>query len=225
MIGSWTRGEIMGHLASGELFASYNLGDEFTSGHQVELVQTTSEIIPTYSVSSNEIKIYTDGKAELSSGLSKVIFNKEFSQLLGEDPNVTITPIGESEGIHLVEISKTGFTVKENKNGTSSIRFTWIAVGNRIDNYTKAKVPSDILEKDFDENMKGVMFNESDTKHSAKPIWWDGEKIRFDELPAKSISTKNIDQEKIFEIKSDSKTKVIEKNLKSKSQELKFVGQ
>jgi hypothetical protein len=189
LIGSWTRGEVMGHISSGELFSSYNLGDEYTSGHQIELVETNNEKTPAYSVTSTEIKIYADGKAELNNGIATVKFSDSFIKLLGDNPNITVTPIGESEGLHIKEITKTGFTVKENKNGTSSVQFTWIAVGNRIDDKDKSAIPSDLTDKNFNKNMKEVMFNESDTKHSAKPIWWDGSKIRFDALPKNEKET------------------------------------
>jgi len=38
--------------------------------------------------------------------------------------------------------------------------------------------------------MKGVMFNENDLINSAKPIWWDGNKVRFDESPEQKSEEK-----------------------------------
>jgi hypothetical protein len=77
-------------------------------------------------------------------------------------------------------MDKTGFTVKENKAGQSNIQFTWIAVGNRIDAGNKPELPQDLADKNFDANMKGVMFNEGNIDRSANAIWWDGQKVRFD---------------------------------------------
>ena len=38
MLGLWSRGEVMGAIFAGELFSAYNLGNTYTSGTQVELV-------------------------------------------------------------------------------------------------------------------------------------------------------------------------------------------
>ena len=208
IIGSWTRGEVMGHISTGELFASYNLGDEYTSGHQIELVETGNEKTSAYSVTSTEIKIYADGKSQLNNGAATVKFSDNFIKLLGDNPNITVTPIGESEGLHIKEITKTGFTVKENKSGNSSVQFTWIAVGNRIDDKNKFDIPNDLTDNNFDKNMKEVMFNESDTKHSAKPIWWDGSKIRFDEIP--NQKSKSVDVEEIINFEKSKSSKLKE---------------
>lgn len=213
LMGGWSRGEVMGHLSSGELFASYNLGDEYTSGHQIELIESGNVKVAAYSITSTSIKIYADGNAELKNGFAFVKFSEDFIKLLGDNPNVTVSAIGESEGLHIKEITKTGFAVKENKNGTSSIQFTWIAVGNRVDDKNKAEIPRDLTDVNFDENMKGVMFNESDTKHSGKPIWWDGTKLRFDAAPVTekesvkdfklSSENKNVIMLKAKELKKD----------------------
>jgi hypothetical protein len=165
------------------------LGNEYTSGYQVELVDNGSNKTAAYSVTSTDVKIYGDGNAALSNGTAYVQFDADFVKLLGNVPNVTVTPIGESNGIYIAAIDKNGFTIKENKNGNSNISFNWIAVGKRIDAVTKPELPVDLASNDFDANMKKVMFNESNKEQSATPIWWDGSKLRFDEKPKSMINT------------------------------------
>jgi hypothetical protein len=180
VIGSWTRGAVMGQVSCGELFASYNLGNSYTSGYQVELVDVGDKRVAAFSVTSPDIKVYGDGNSALQNGVATVKFDAAFAAMLGATPNVTVTPIGESNGLYIVSIDKTGFTIKENKDGQSNIQFTWIAVGNRVDAANKPELPKDIADKNFDANMKGVMFDESDMEHSGNPVWWDGQKVRFD---------------------------------------------
>jgi hypothetical protein len=183
VIGSWTRGAVMGQVSCGELFASYNLGNSYTSGYQAELVDMGDKRVAAFSVTSTDIKIYGDGNAALQNGAATVKFDAAFAAMLGAAPNVTVTPIGESNGLYIVSMDKTGFTVKENKSGQSNIQFTWIAVGSRIDAANKPELPNDLADKNFDANMKGVMFDESDLEHTGSPVWWDGQKVRF-ERPA-----------------------------------------
>ena len=67
--------------------------------------------------------------------------------------------------------------------GTANVRFSWIAVGNRVDTARARALPSEVLSPDFDTRLKNVMFNEGDRENSGAPMWWDGTKLRFDRAP------------------------------------------
>ena len=177
----------MGQVNCGELFASYNLGNSYTSGYQAELIDMGDKRVAAYSVTSPDIKVYGDGNAALQNGTATVKFDAAFAAMLGATPNVTVTPIGESNGLYIVSMDKTGFTVKENKGGQSNIQFTWIAVGNRIDAANKPELPKDLADRNFDTNMKGVMFDESNMEQTGTPVWWDGQKVRFDRPSAGTV--------------------------------------
>ncbi|HNW90472.1 MAG TPA: hypothetical protein PKN48_12470, partial [Bacteroidales bacterium] len=184
IMGSWSRGEVLGSTSCGELYASYNIGNVYTSGHQAEIVAVNDKKVAAYAMTSTEVNIYKSGKGKLANGNASITFDETFVQMLaqGETPNVTITPIGDCNGIHIVSMDEKGFVVAENKGGTSDVEFTWIAIGKRID-ADDAQLPASLSDKNFDANMKAVMFNENNTDNSAKPIWWDGSKIRFDKIP------------------------------------------
>lgn len=182
LMGSWSRGEVFGFTAMGELYASYNLGNEYTSGVSADIVTSGNERLTAYSVTSNEVKVYGDGKSKLVNGSCKVLFDKSFSSLISPEklPTITVSALGECKGVYIVSIDKDGFTVKEFQNGNSNVEFTWIAVGHRVDASQVSRVPDVIKQNDFDQNLKGVMFNEGNTQKSAKPVMWDGKKIVFD---------------------------------------------
>ena len=184
VIGSWSRGSVMGTVSMGELFASYNMGDAYTSGHNIEIVQNGDKRIAAYSNTSTEATVNKAGRGQLSGGKASVSFDAGFAALLSkeEEPVVTVTPIGNCNGIHIVSISADGFVVEENNNGNANVAFTYIVMGRRVD-ASSASLPADIADKNFDANMKKVMFNENDKEHSASPVWWDGKKLRFDAEP------------------------------------------
>ncbi len=184
IIGSWSHGEVMGQVNSGELFASYNVGNELTSGYSADLVNTGTKRVAAYSVTSPELKVYNDGSAALVNGTAHVSFERDFSGMIaGSKPTVTISPLGSSKGLYIVSIDETGFTVAENEGGTATLEFNWIAIGKRVDAENISKLPEEISNTNFDAQMNEVMFNENNKEQSAKPVWWDGSKIRFDKAP------------------------------------------
>jgi len=186
MIGSWSKGNIIGQVSSGTMFASYNSGDEYTVGKQIELVDTGSQKTAAYTVTSTESIVYKKGKTTLTNGTARVDFDKNYLALLGEIPVVTITPMGQCNGLFIESIDQNGFTIKELNNGTSNVAISWIAVGDRID-AKQNKLPKAVLEKDFDNNINEVMFNENNKTETAKAIWFDGTNIQFGPLPSEFI--------------------------------------
>jgi hypothetical protein len=187
MAGSWSKGSVMGQISSGELFASYNSGDVYTTGKQVELVNTGGENkTAAYTVTSTEAVVYKKGTITLSNGTARVNFDNAYASLLGDAPVVTTSAMGECNGVYIVSVDKTGFTVKEIGQGTSNVNVSWIAVGDRID-AREHTVPASVLDKNFDKNINDVMFNEGDKEHKGKGMWWDGNKLNFGEIPAHLI--------------------------------------
>ena len=66
----------------------------------------------------------------------------------------------------------------------ANVNFSWMAIATRkgADQITHAH---EILEKDFDQKMNGVMFNDNDTITTPQHLWWDGQQIRFDKPASK----------------------------------------
>ena len=186
MIGSWSKGNIIGQVSSGTMFASYNSGDEYTAGKQIELIDTGSQKTAAFTVTSTESIVYKKGKTTLTNGTVRVDFDKNYLALLGEIPVVTITPMGQCNGLFIESIDQNGFTIKELNNGTSNVAISWIAVGDRID-AKQNKLPKAVLEKDFDNNINEVMFNENNKSENAKAVWFDGTNIQFGQLPSEFI--------------------------------------
>jgi|GEM_PF-739361 len=186
MIGSWSKGTVIGQVSSGTMFASYNSGDEYTAGKQIEIVATGNSKTAAYMVTSTESLVYKKGKINLVNGAARVNFDENYSNLLGETPVVTTTPMGQCNGLYIESIDKDGFVIKELNNGTSNVSVSWIAVGDRID-AKQNKIPKAVLENDFDNNINEVMFNENNKTETAKAMWFQGNNIQFGQLPSEFI--------------------------------------
>lgn len=196
MIGSTSQGAVIGQLNSGQLFAQYNMGNVYTLGKSVELVKTEDMVVPMYPVSSTESMVYASGTAELLKGVVTISFSDEFKSMISGTPVITVTPNGECNGVYIASATAQGFVVKEQMKGKSRTTVSWIAVGKRIDNKNDeaTKMVSDF---DFESNVKQVLYSDGNLSGKALGIWWDGQTIRFGELPeelktsARAISNKS----------------------------------
>lgn len=188
VMGGWVRGEVLGLTAAGEMYASYNVGNEFTSGYQADLVQAGSEKQAAFAQTSTSLKVTDDGYATLTNGEAVVSMNTAFIALAspGKRPVITVTAVGKPVALYVRSIDRNTFTVAAVDGSSETVEFAWTAVAQRVD-AAQVKVPSALLDGQFDQHLKGAMFNEGNTEQSAKPIWWDGQQLRFDAIPQKSI--------------------------------------
>jgi hypothetical protein len=185
-VGSYSRGAIIGQMNAGELFASYNMGDEYTAGRQVELVNTGGQRTAAYTVTSPDVTVYKKGTAQMVNGSAFISFDKEYSAMLGETPVVTITPMGACNGVYIESVTKNGFTVKELNHGSSSVNIAWIAVGDRVDANTEG-MPTALKNANFDNQLKEAMFDDSNKEENAKAMWWNGSDLEFGQMPTQLI--------------------------------------
>ena len=184
MIGSITKGQVIGQLNSGELFAAYNQGNTYTTGKNVELIGIEGQARKAvYAVTSLDSKIYNNGSAQLVNGEVYIPFDANYTELLGENPTVTVSPNGNCNGVYIASVDKNGFTVKEMNNGTSTVALSWIAVGNRVDNRMEEATRM-VSEPEFNRNIEQVLFDDGNKDGTGSAIWWDGTKIQFGQLPA-----------------------------------------
>jgi len=198
MLGLWSRGNVMGQIVTGELFATYNLGNTYTAGTQVEIINAGNEKLPAYSVSAREMKVYDNGFARISGNEVFVPFDKSYTNMIkSERPVVTITPIGQNADIYIKSITTDGFIVAS--DNYQSVEFSWISVGTRVDNDKIARLPEDLKDAKFDDNLKEFMFNENNLDRNAKAMWWDGNNIRFGILPDSFNKTEPKPKEEIHQ--------------------------
>jgi hypothetical protein len=186
VIGTISHGEVMGAVSSGEMFASYNLGNVYTSGYTADLVPNSTEAnadrVAAYAVTSPELKVYDNGSAQMSGGSVFVPFSVSYSGMLATSPDVTVSPVGAPAQLYIASISKDGFTVAS-VSDVVNLRFSWIAVGSRMDASKVRALPTEVTSSSFDTQLRQVMVNDGDTSATAGSVWYDGDKVRFDAAP------------------------------------------
>ena len=190
-----SRGEIIGQLNKGEFFASYNSGNTYTYGKNIELVgEVQGEKTALYSISSLDAKLYDDGRSQLVNGVAFVRFDELFSTLVEGIPTVTVSPAGNCNGIFIEEITKDGFRIKEMNNGTSNVAFTYIVLAKRKS--VEEEATKMVTKATFERDLDGFMFNDGNTESKAKGAWWDGKTLQFGTIPRALIEEKKTESDK-----------------------------
>ena len=185
VMGGWIKGKAYGAHFSGDRYGAYIDGKTLTNDTYVVLNKNANgDRIATYATTSLSVDVNTRGTAKLVNGEAFISFNEEYRNLVSENNPiiVTVSPTGESNGLYVASTNKDGFTVKENGNGSSSVVFNWIAIGEKK-NQKSATVSREILSKDFDTNMEGVMHDDA-LDGNGRAIWWNGNDVQFgDQTP------------------------------------------
>jgi hypothetical protein len=184
-MGGWIKGKEYGVLLSGERFGAYTNGKTITNDVFVVLDQKADgEKQATFASTSLSIDVQAKGIGQLANGIARITFDKNFSDLIDQNKPiiVTITPFGESNGVHIVSVDKNGFSIKENNNGFSNVKFNWIAIAEKSNKDNK--VSKEILTEKFDENISSFMHNENLDGGSA--IWTENGEVKFGERAPKN---------------------------------------
>jgi hypothetical protein len=187
--GSISRGGVIGQVTGGQLFASYNVGNVLTSGFTADLVNLknssngTEQRAAAFNVTAPTLKVYDNGSAIIEGKELFVQFSSAYAGMLSAAPDVTVSAVGSPAQIYIKEITPTGFIVAVNGAG-ERVRFSWIAVGDRVDAAAASSaVPAEVLSPGFDNDLRNLMFDESNTKESGKAMWWNRGKFTTEPLP------------------------------------------
>lgn len=191
VMGGWVRGMKYGFHTKGETYSLYVDGNGYTNKPLAYLISTDgASKTASYMSTSMKPEVTVNGKTSLENGKVFVAFDSAFSQIISnvDDVIITASPQGKSNGIYIDAITKDGFWVYENNDGTSNVKISWIAI-TKIKGEENPEVPSDLLANDFDKKMDGVMFNENNTRETAQSLWWDGSQIRWDKPKNDKVDT------------------------------------
>jgi hypothetical protein len=202
LMGGWIKGDIYGMTTKGERYSLYVNGREFTNDVITQLSnnENSKQRTATYVPTSTSVDITSKGTGHLSNGSGRVVFNKHFSSIASsKDPIiVTVTPLGQSNGVYLASVDKNGFTIKENNNGTATTAFTWIAMATKS-GYETISTPKELLAIDYDKKLDNFMINENlDNDGKTHEMWWNGNEIKYSGTPEVTTYSKNKNQSKVY---------------------------
>jgi hypothetical protein len=183
LMGGWLKGTYYGATVSGDRYALYTKGNNYTTGYSAVMQNTGSKREASYVPTSTTVDIYTSGVGEMHNGQATVSFPASFASMVSKSVPVvvTATPMGPAP-IYLSSSDNNGFAVAA-VDAKASVKFSWIAVGRRAGYEKNPEVPAELARTDFDSKMDGVMSDENDLRHPAQPVWFDGTQLRFDTPP------------------------------------------
>lgn len=180
-LGGHLKGNQYGLITKGDIVGQYTDGSSISNkGYAVINTKNNGNKTVTYAATSTTVDVSTKGTGKLVNGTAKIAFDANYSELTAKDKPVivTVTPMGETKGVYIAEVTNDGFIVKENGNGTSNASFYWIAIGEKA-NANELNVPSELLAKDFDANLDSFLTIDEEANETSKAMWWNGSSLEF----------------------------------------------
>lgn len=194
-LGSHVRGNQLGLISKGKIAGIYSDGTAISNkGYTVINKGINGNKTVSYVPTSTTVDFTTKGTGKLVNGQTFISFDENYSNLIDSKKPiiVTVTPMGESKGVYVSEVTSKGFYIKENGNGTSNVNLYWIAISEKI-NADDLSVPKEMLASDFDKNIDSFLTINEDTKDSevSKAMWWNGSSLEFSELAPDEANEKD----------------------------------
>jgi len=181
VMGGWIKGLVYGTNFSGQKYGVYVHGNTITNDKYVQLNSSSSSDvrIASYATTALTNELTSKGKINLANGQASVAFDSKLTELCDLNSLViTATPMGNCNGVYIDDITENGFSIKEINNGSHNVPVSFIISGTlkQATEFTEA----DILNKQYETNMNGVMHNDYDSETDGTPIWYDGQNVRHD---------------------------------------------
>lgn len=151
LMGADIHGKVYGSYIEGENYAVFADGNVYNNKLNIHLQENgTPTKTVLYTNTSTEATVQTCGKAVLSGGKASIQFDPAFAASLSsaESLVITVTPVGESNGVYLSQVTKSGFSVAENNNGKSSVTVNYIAIGKRA-GYENPSLAQEVISSDY----------------------------------------------------------------------------
>ncbi|MBK6966720.1 MAG: hypothetical protein IPH20_23190 [Bacteroidales bacterium] len=175
LMGADIHGKVYGLYAEGENYAMFSNGDVYKNKLDVHLQDNgTGTNTVLYTNVSTDVTVQTSGVATLSSGRANIAFDPSFAASVSSEAPVivTVTPIGNSNGVYLAEVSGSGFTVVENNAGKSNITVNYIAIGKRA-GYENPNLPREVIDAGYTGKLASGLHNDADTETNGEGLYYE----------------------------------------------------
>jgi len=175
LMGADIHGKVYGVYAEGENYAMFSNGPVYKNNLDIHLQDNgtgTSTVL--YTNVSTDATIQTCGTATLSNGMMSIVFDQAFAASVSSEAPVivTVTPVGNSNGVYLSEVSGNGFTVVENNGGKSNVTVNYIAIGKRA-GYENPSLPPEVIDAAYTGNMARGLHNDADTQTNGEGLYYE----------------------------------------------------
>jgi len=180
-LGTHSKGNQYGLITKGNLAGIYSDGTAISNRGFVVIDKNISgQKSASYVTTSTSVDITTKGTCKLINGKSYVTFDDSYSKLIANNKPiiVTVSPMGESNGVYISKVDKNGFEIRENNHGNSNVELYWIAVSEKATTLNTT-IPADLLETNFDENLNSFLTVDESKNSNSKAMWWNGTNLEF----------------------------------------------
>lgn len=179
LMGADIHGKVYGLYAEGENYATFSNGPVYKNNIDVHLQENgtaTNTVLYTYV--STDVSVQTTGQVTLSNGRASIAFDPAFTTSVSVETPVivTVTPIGNSNGVYLAEVSGSGFTVVENNSGRSSVTVNFIAIGKRA-GYEHPNLSKEVVDAGYTKNLARGLHNDADTQTDGEGLYYENGKL------------------------------------------------
>ncbi|HPI85824.1 MAG TPA: hypothetical protein PLR01_05585 [Bacteroidales bacterium] len=175
LFGADIHGNVYGVYAEGQHYSMFNNGAVYKNNLDVHL-QANGTGTPTvlYTNTSTDVTVQTSGKATLANGAVNISFDPAFTAALASEESlvITVTPVGESQGVHLSDISTTGFKVMENNAGKSSVTVNYIAIGKRA-GYENPTLTKEVIDGSYTSKLARGLHNDADIQNNGEGLYYE----------------------------------------------------
>jgi hypothetical protein len=186
LFGADIHGKVYGAYIEGENYATFANGDTYRTGLDIHLQENGSSASTVlYTAVATDATIQTSGYAIVSNGKATVSFDQHFtSAVSGDHPViVTVTPMGNSNGIYLSEVNASGFSVVENNNGKSQVTVSYIAIGKRK-GFENPKLPHEVITADYTGKLAQGLHNDNVTGTDGAGLYYENGQLHVGKHPS-----------------------------------------
>jgi len=190
LFGADIHGKVYGMFVEGENYAVYANGVTYKNNLDVHLQKNGTNILSAlYTSVSNEVTVQTSGVATLSNGKVSIMFDPVFATTVSdkEPVIVTVTPIGNSNGVYLAEVNTRGFLVVENNNGKSNITVNYIAIGKRA-GYENPTLAPEVIDAEYISKIARGLHNDAITETDGEGLYYENGKLIVGKHPSTLVS-------------------------------------
>jgi len=175
LFGADIHGRVYGTFTEGENYALFSSGTVFKNDLDVHLQKTKDNSMNVlYTNVSTDVTVQTSGYVTLSAGRCDITFDDNFSSVVSDEIPivVTVTPVGQSEGVYIEQVNKNGFSIVENNNARSSVKVSFIAIGRRA-GYENPQLPAEVIAADYTDKISRGLHNDADTETDGEGLYYE----------------------------------------------------
>jgi len=134
---------------------------------------------------STAVTVQTSGYGQLSSGKCMISFDESFKKVASDEYPVviTVTPVGNSQGIYLEQAGSEGFTVAENNSGRSNVEFSYIAIARRK-GYENPQLPKEVVAPDYTGKLARGLHNDADMDTDGEGLYFENGELYVGKHPS-----------------------------------------